>query len=53
MQEDDSRAGCTPVGQELCDALINGMTDSGADVVDTCGTEMVYFALTSTLMAVS
>ncbi len=31
---------------ELCEALIRGINDSGADVIDIglCGTEMVYFA---------
>ncbi len=33
-------------GQELSQALINGLTDAGVDVFDIglCGTEMVYFA---------
>jgi phosphomannomutase len=31
---------------EISDALINGLTDSGADVIDIglCGTEMIYFS---------
>lgn len=31
---------------ELCEALINGLTDAGSDVVNIglCGTEMIYFS---------
>ncbi len=36
---------CRLSSAELCDALVRGLTDAGADVLDIglCGTEMVYY----------